>query len=342
MSGVPAPRGRLASQRRVCFPAGTAMSRVPVTILSGFLGSGKTTRLNELLRAPHGRRLAVVVNEFGAVGIDASRLAGPGEFVELDGGCLCCALNADLEATLQRLRDRGGFDHLVLETSGVADPLPVAWTFGRNGLAEAFRVDAIVTVVDAAQVAALLAGAPEAREQIERADLLLITMLDLVTDGGQEATAAVRAYNAAAPIVPSPRGDVPWSLVLGLTPGAPSRADGAAPAHAGPHAHDRRFESWTWRAPGLVSDTALEDLLRAPPAGVYRVKGVLHTDAPWGWSQVDGVGGRYEIAPADPPPARGQGILVCIGRDLDRAALHAAATRLLAARDPTARSRTEP
>ena len=303
------------------------MPRVPVTILSGFLGSGKTTRLNELLRAPHGRRLAVIVNEFGDVGVDGSRLSGPSEFVELDGGCLCCQLNADLEATLQRLRDRGGFEHLLVETTGLADPLPVAWTFGRSGLADAFRLDAIVTLVDVPNLERILAESPEAREQIERADLLLLSKLDLVPDAGRAAETAVRALNPAAPIVPAPRGAVPWTLVLDVD--APPHPPGrAAPAHS------TRFEQWTWRTTETVSDAALEDFLREPPRGVYRVKGVLRTDAPWGWSQADGVGGRYEIAPADPDRVPETSVLVCIGRGLDRAALVAAARRLPAAAAP--------
>jgi G3E family GTPase len=122
-------------------------ARIPVTIVGGFLGSGKTTRVNALLREPRGRRIAVVLNEVGEVGIDGARLAAAEEFVELDGGCICCALNADLEATLGRLRARGGFDHLVVETTGIADPLPVAWTFERPGLREGYRVDAVATIV---------------------------------------------------------------------------------------------------------------------------------------------------------------------------------------------------
>lgn len=297
------------------------MPRVPVTILTGFLGSGKTTRLNELLRAPHGLRLAVVVNEFGDVGVDATRIAGPNEFVELDGGCLCCQVNADLEATLRRLRDRGGFDHLLVETTGLADPLPVAWTFGRGGLVESFRVDAIATVVDVPNLSRVLADSPEARDQIERADLLLLSKLDLVADGGSAAIAAVRTLNPQAPILPAPRGALPWTLVLGVRASAHPQPEPA-------HRHLTRFESWSWHPPGVVSDAALEDFLRRLPAGVYRVKGVLETDAPWGWSQVDAVGGRYEIAPADRERLPPLGVLVCIGAALDREALAAAVATL--------------
>ena len=120
---------------------------IAATILTGFLGSGKTTLLNALLTHKHGLRLAVVVNEFGAVGIDGALIEGGERFVELDNGCLCCSLNADLDKTLRELQARGGFDHLVIETTGMADPLPVAWAFAKPGLAPYFRVDAIVTVV---------------------------------------------------------------------------------------------------------------------------------------------------------------------------------------------------
>src|SRR5262245_66650980 len=94
--------------------------RTPITILSGFLGSGKTTRLNALLRAPHGRRLAVVLNELGAIGVDASRLSGAEEFVELEGGCVCCALNLEVSRTVERLAARGGIRRGVLESNGCA------------------------------------------------------------------------------------------------------------------------------------------------------------------------------------------------------------------------------
>jgi G3E family GTPase len=297
--------------------------RVPVTVVGGFLGSGKTTRINALLREPRGRRIAVVLNELGAVGVDASRLAAAEEFVELDGGCICCALNANLEATLGRLRARGGFDHLVVETTGIADPLPLAWTFERPGLREGYRLDAIVTVVDALNLPRLLAEAPEAAQQIERADVLLASKLDLVASGLDAVERFVRPLNSVAPVLPAPRDGTPWDLLLDAVTGTHPRA-GSGPAA---YSHGPGWETWRLRTTHLVSDARLEEFLRALPAGLYRVKGLVHTDAP-GWMQVNAVGGRYEIEPCAPEPAPAESTLFGVGRGFDRAALDTAAAAL--------------
>jgi G3E family GTPase len=297
-------------------------ARRPVTILGGFLGSGKTTRLNALLRDPRGRRIAVVLNELGEVGVDAARLGGAEEFVELDSGCICCALNPDLEATLRRLRARGGFDHLVVETTGIADPLPVAWTFERPGIREGYRVDAIAVVVDALNLPPLLGGMPESRLQIERADVLLASKLDLAGGGLAEVERLVRPFNALAPLLPAPPDATPWDLLLDTV--APSRV---APA-AGAHAHGHVWETWRFSTTGALSDAGLEGFLRALPAGLYRVKGLVRTDAP-GWMLVNAVGGRYEIEPCAPDPEPAASRLFGVGRGLDVAALDAAATALL-------------
>lgn len=297
--------------------------RLPVTIVGGFLGSGKTTRINALLREPRGRRIAVVLNELGAVGVDARRLAAAEEFVELDDGCICCALNADLEATLGRLRARGRFDHLVIETTGIADPLPVAWTFERAGLREGYRVDAIVTVVDALNLPRLLADAPEAAMQIERADVLLASKLDLASGGLAGVARLVRPLNPVAPLLPASPGETPWDLLLDAVAGA------RPPAESGPgaHAHGRDWETWRFQTTRVLSDARLDAFLRALPPGLYRVKGLVCTDAP-GWMQVHAVGGRYEIEPCAPQPAPAASTLVGVGRGVDRAALDAAAAAL--------------
>ena len=299
------------------------VARIPVTLVGGFLGSGKTTRINALLHAPHGRRIAVVLNEIGAIGVDAARLAGAEEFVELDGGCICCALNADLEATLARLRARGGFDHLVVETTGVADPLPVAWTFERAGLRDGYRVDAVATIVDAANLERLLREEPDAVIQIERADVLLVSKLDLVAGDLADVARLVRPLNPGAPLLPAPPDDTPWDLLIDAVAGVRR----PTPAARNAHAHGRAWETWRFDTTRVVSDARLEEFLRALPAGLYRVKGLVRTDA--GWMQVHAVGGRYEVEPCEQTPALEASAMVGVGHGLDRDGLDTAAAALL-------------
>jgi G3E family GTPase len=297
--------------------------RLPVTIVGGFLGSGKTTRINALLGAPHGRRIAVVLNEIGEIGVDAARLAGAEEFVELDGGCVCCALNADLEATLGRLRARGGFDHLVVETTGIADPLPVAWTFERPGLRDGYRLDAVATIVDALNLERLLGEAPEAVIQIERADVLLVSKLDLIADGLSDVARLVRPLNPAAPLLPAPPAGTPWDLLIDAVAGVRP----AAPATASAHVHRPAWETWRFHTTRIVSDARLEEFLRTLPSGLYRVKGLVRTDA--GWMQVHAVGGRYEVEPCVSNLTTDASTIVGIGRGFDRDDLETAAAALL-------------
>lgn len=152
----------------------------PVYVISGFLGAGKTTLLNRLLKENHGRKFAVIVNEFGEIGLDGSLLEGTQDFVKMDNGCLCCALNADLVETLENLKDRDDFDAVVLETTGVADPLPVAWTFFREQFEKSFRFGGIVTVVDALNFEKMNQEAMEVVLQIERADYIYLSKTKLV------------------------------------------------------------------------------------------------------------------------------------------------------------------
>ncbi len=292
------------------------LDRVPATVLTGFLGSGKTTLLNHLLHGEHDLRLAVVVNELGAVGIDGKIVQGGEAFVELDNGCLCCVLNAELDTTLRQLAQRGGFDHLVIETTGVADPLPIGWMFSRPGLSELFRLDAIVTVVDAANFARAVDNNDEALCQLRRADIVVLNKLDLVDDEGAAASALVRQHNALAPILPARFGGVPWELICTGRDAASNRASEAAG-----HAHGMPLESWVFQTQETFDEQALEDLLDEVPAEVYRAKGLVRTNAEWTWTLVNMVAGRIDLAAVAPEPEPSLSTLVFIGRSLNTSAL---------------------
>ena len=161
--------------------------KIPVTVLTGYLGAGKTTLLNRILSEPHGKRYAVIVNEFGEIGIDNELVVGADEEVfEMNNGCICCTVRGDLIRIIEGLMKRKGkFDAIIVETTGLADPAPVAQTFFVDeDVQRAARLDAVVTVADAKWLAQRLRDAPEAKNQIAFADVIILNKTDLVTPAG--------------------------------------------------------------------------------------------------------------------------------------------------------------
>jgi G3E family GTPase len=189
----------------------SSSEKIPVTVLTGYLGAGKTTLLNRILSEPHGKKYAVIVNEFGEVGADE-------EVFEMNKGCICCTVRGDLVRILDGLmRRKGKFDAIIVETTGLADPAPVAQTFFIDeNIGRKTKLDAVVTVADAKWLNERLKDAPEAKNQIAFADVILINKTDLVSpEELSEVEARIRGINPYAKLHKTERAQLPLDAVLG-------------------------------------------------------------------------------------------------------------------------------
>ncbi len=303
--------------------------KASVIILTGFLGAGKTTLLNRILTADHGRRIAVIMNEFGEVGIDHHLLlASEQEVVQMNNGCVCCTVRGDLvRALFQLLGHRSSFDTLVIETTGLAEPAPVAQTlYADERLRSEFTLAGVVTVIDAKHVSAQIDASEEAREQIAFADLLLLNKTDLsMPETLDELEKKIGGLNPVARIHRTRNSDIDLAAVLDLgSSDLAQRIDRAVAAHHDGHHHHLHVATVCIVEPGdldgLKVSMWLRSLIAERGADILRMKGILNLrgDPEQFWFQ--GVQTEFEGRPgrAWNPGEDRLNRLVFIGRNLDQ------------------------
>jgi G3E family GTPase len=259
--------------------------KIPVTVLTGYLGAGKTTLLNRILSEPHGKKFAVIVNEFGEIGIDNDLIVNADEEVfEMNNGCVCCTVRGDLIRIIDGLlKRRGRFDGILIETTGLADPAPVAQTFFvDDNVGGHTALDAVVTVADAKWLKERLKDAPEAKNQIAFADVVVLNKSDLVTaDELKDVELRIRAINPFARIHRTERCAVPLDAVLGQGAFDLERILAIEPQflEADLHTHDEDVQSVA-----LTTDKPLnpdkffawvQDLVAKEGPNILRSKGIL-------------------------------------------------------------------
>ena len=293
-------------------PEGVAPTRIPALVVSGFLGSGKTSLVQHLLANAQqlGLRVAIVSNELGELGVDRALLGAGGEaFVEIEGGCVCCELSDDLIETLEVLHTKVNPDRIVIETSGVALPFDTQLNFWRKPVSAWIGDDMAIVVVNAEQVAECRDLEGTFRDQVSSADLLVLNKIDLIKDSDLAGVEdRLREFEPDTPIVRAVRGQIEPNLLF--PPDAFTIDRSGTPPEATAHHHEQ-FSTRIWE----VAEGTLESQIEEELAGQrnLRAKGFVHTER--GIRLLQLVGRRIEWTDVDQPPDPGQvGRVVVIKR----------------------------
>ncbi len=311
-------------------PAAPEAPKIPVTVLTGYLGAGKTTLLNRILSENHGRKFAVVINEFGELGVDNDLVIDAEEEIfEMNNGCICCTVRGDLIRILSTLMKRKGkFDGIIVETTGLANPAPVAQTFFVDeDVKRATALDAIVTVVDAKYIADRLADSDEAKAQVAFADVLLLNKTDLVSPAELDAAEAkIHAINPTARIIRTEKSAAPLDAVLDRKAFSLDRILTEVDEKfldSDEHTHNEEVRSVALTMDKPVDPEKfnlwMNTLLQTEGQDMLRTKGILHyanESRPFAFQAV------HMIADGDFLPPRknddGTSRIVFIGRNLNR------------------------
>ena len=335
------------------------MVQIPVTVITGFLGAGKTTLLNRILSRQQGMRTAVLVNEFGEIGIDNELVVATSDaMVELSNGCICCSINGELkEAVLRVLERPDPIDFIVVETTGLADPLPVAMTFLAGDFRDRLRLDSIITLIDAEHFEATAFTSPIARAQVVYGDILVLNKCDLVDEARLAAVeASLRAIKADARLLRADHAGVPLSMLLSVglfetdrlvalqaaeDDREQAQGHGQGHQHHHPdhdHHHEHAHTHHQAHTPELEGFRSVSLAVEAPfdlrrfqhfldnqlPATVFRAKGVLWFRESERRHLFHLCGKRFTIDDSDwPDDAPRHTRVVAIGRDLDPTSLRA-------------------
>ena len=299
----------------------TTPEPIPLTVIGGYLGAGKTTLINQLLRRNAGRRLALVVNDFGSINIDAALIAQhDGETVSLTNGCICCSMANGFLTAVTQLRDRPDPpEHIIVEASGVADPMKL----GQYGHMPGFRLDGVIVLADAETVRRRSRDRYVGRtvlRQLQGADIVVLTKPDLVTDDDRGAVREwLRAVAPNASLVEVSNGAVPPELILDVgahAAGTPPRDHRDTVTD-----HDLAYDTWTYERDSPITVDAVSALAEALPGGVLRAKGLVHLiDDPEHAAIFQMVGKRWSLTqgPAwDARPPRTAIVVIGIPGSLD-------------------------